>query len=122
MDNNGLTGTIPESIFSIKGLKSIDLDTNSLTGTLSRKFGDLVDLQYLALWRNQFSGTIPARMGLLKNLGVLYLEFNDLTGAVPRIICENFRKEGKGGSLQELVVDCGGINPKVSCVCCTCKV
>lgn len=121
MQMNGLTGTVPEEIFTeATSLTYLDLSRNEFTGTISTRFGELVLVQYLFLFMNQFIGTIPKEIGDMASLQFFQLPYNNLTGEVPSEVCRLRPKP-----LEELWTDCkstteGGA-PKVVCSssCCT---
>lgn len=63
LDYNGLTGTVPPSIFGIEGLEALHLNNNKLMGTIGTDEGaKLTSLTVLRLDDNEFSGTLPSRM------------------------------------------------------------
>jgi hypothetical protein len=82
----GLSGTIPDGIGRLTGLKHIVLETNMLTGTIPDGIGDLTKLQWLYLHRNMLTGTIPAAMTKLTELTELYLDNNQLEGCMPKCL------------------------------------
>ena len=47
MCSNQLEGGIPEGVWSLSGLQTLDLDTNHLTGTLSGSVANLTKLAVL---------------------------------------------------------------------------
>ena len=117
LDENGLTGTIPEEIYiTAKGLEQLDLDTNFLTGTISTLLGTLTQLNFFQLFSNPIEGTFPseqlAQLTLLQTVGLYDM---DLEGAVSQNVC-NLRPPG--GFLEFLWTDCGGGDPQVVCNCC----
>eukprot|EP00814_Leptocylindrus_danicus_P007990 CAMPEP_0116024416 /NCGR_PEP_ID=MMETSP0321-20121206/12299_1 /TAXON_ID=163516 /ORGANISM="Leptocylindrus danicus var. danicus, Strain B650" /LENGTH=239 /DNA_ID=CAMNT_0003496133 /DNA_START=1 /DNA_END=720 /DNA_ORIENTATION=+ len=117
LDENGLTGTIPEEIFiTAKGLEQLDLDTNFLTGTISTLLGTLTQLNFFQLFSNPIEGTFPstelAQLPLLSTVGLYDM---DLEGAVSPEVCSLRQPDG---FLEFLWTDCGGDNPQVVCNCC----
>ena len=116
LDENALTGTIPEEIYiTAKGLEQFDLDTNQLTGTISTLIGTLTNLNFIQFFTNPISGTIPSEIQNLPLLNTLGLYNMDLTGAVIPEICA---LREPGGVLEFAWTDCGGDNPQVFCDCC----
>ena len=115
LDENGLTGTIPEEIFmTATGLEQLDLDSNQLTGTISSLLGTLTSLQFLQLFGNPITGTFPnAELSNLINLTTIGLHDMDLTGSVEQAVCD--LRNVNGGLVEFLWVDCGGDIPQVSC-------
>lgn len=81
---NNLTGELPLSLFSLSKLEYITLiGTNGLCGTLPENLGNLVNLQSLTLSNNKFEGEIPHSIGNLEKLHSLYLENNNFSGELP---------------------------------------
>ena len=62
---------------------SLNLDQNNLSGELPEIIGDLGQLVYLNLSGNDLSGHIPESMGKLSHLEVLELPANQLGGRIP---------------------------------------
>lgn len=120
LDENALTGTIPEAIYiNAVGLEQLDLDSNQLTGTISTLVGTLESMVFLQFFSNPMDGTIPTEIGNLEKLITLGLYDMDLTGSVPAEICDNVISAG--GLIEYLWTDCGtdGVNPpQVICDCC----
>jgi hypothetical protein len=101
MENNGLTGSIPNLV----SIESLLLRHNFLTGTIpgDAKFENLRDislslnmmsgsipellfsptLQKIDLWVNHFSSSLSSRIGDLGLINYLDVSFNDLTGTLP---------------------------------------
>ena len=77
LDNNQLTGTIPN--LSLPKLQTLSLRSNQLTGTIPNF--SLPALQSLLLDDNQLTGTIPNFS--LQYLYVISLDNNQLTGTIP---------------------------------------
>jgi len=112
--NNGFSGSIPSSFYDLEYLERAYLFNNSLTGTISPQIWNMQNLEDLYLYGNFFIGTIPGLSfdQILKSgLVEVILHDNDLTGEVPDSMCYLF--------LTDLVADCRGPLPQVSCVCCS---
>ena len=60
LDDNALTGSLPDALFSLATLKAIDLKGNQLTGTLSSEIENLAELMVLQLDQNQLEGSLPS--------------------------------------------------------------
>ncbi|MYD46302.1 MAG: hypothetical protein F4W92_08125 [Gammaproteobacteria bacterium] len=82
LNDNNLTGEIPEDINSLEELAVLDLRWNSLTGGLEN-LKDLPKIRVLKLSANNFSGAIPASMGTLDSIQVLDLSENEFSGSIP---------------------------------------
>lgn len=114
---NKLTGSIPSELALLTELVDLDLYYNFLTGWIPRQLGRLTKLEDLYLDANYLSGPIPVDFGNMDNLNELFVGSNDLTGSMPAAVCHLRAK-----NLEELVSDCGGDVPEVTCPmpgCCT---
>ena len=93
LDENNLTGTIPESIGNLVNLQGIFMRSNKLTGEIPATIGNLTMLHSIWLDNNALSGSIPESICNLKELAVIYLDINKLSGEIPEEI----------GNLTELI-------------------
>lgn len=108
LDDNKLTGSIPESIGDIVTLESVSLAQNQLEGVLPSSFGNLSDLKQMWLFGNDLSGSLPDEFSKLRKLQILHMEDNEFTGSIPGKVCLPF--------LTTFVADCIS---EVECSCCT---
>lgn len=85
LDENLLTGTIPEVIYSsFTNLMILYLDANHLEGTISNNVQKLRKLVDLRLRQNTFAGSLPTTLRhYLTRLELLYVKDNKLTGTIP---------------------------------------
>ncbi|WOG97907.1 hypothetical protein DCAR_0417248 [Daucus carota subsp. sativus] len=84
MWGNGLTGEIPEGICIDGGnLQTLILNNNFISGSIPQSFVKCTNLIWVSLSSNQLRGTIPAGIGNLLNLAILQLGNNSLTGEIP---------------------------------------
>lgn len=83
LNDNGLRGSLPETIRGLSNLRQLYLQVNEISGPIPVGLGELTQLRVLLLSRNQFNGAIPERLGDLRDLIVLYLDGNQLTGSIP---------------------------------------
>lgn len=82
--NCRLIGSIPNSIFSLRNLSSLDVSNNpSLTGNLPASISGLSFLTNLQLSNCDFYGTVPSAVGKLPRLTQLDLSNNHFTGPIP---------------------------------------
>ena len=81
--SNGLTGNIPKSFSTMRGLRSLNLSRNSLTGYIIPDIGKMELLDSLDLSHNQLAGQIPTSLAEIDTLGVLDLSNNNLSGKIP---------------------------------------
>jgi hypothetical protein len=72
-----LTGPIPETLGELK-LESLALDQNKLSGSIPETLGMIVSLQYLFLHANQLIGNIPLNIGDLPVLNTCDVRFNSV--------------------------------------------
>ena len=78
----GLTGEIPDSIYSLSNLQILDLSQNELEGEISGNISRLTKLQYLALDGNKLRGTLPDAF-TSSDLAEAHFEGNYLRGLIP---------------------------------------
>ncbi|XP_076892199.1 brassinosteroid LRR receptor kinase-like [Bidens hawaiensis] len=83
LQNNRLSGSIPDSLSNCSQLVSLDLSFNTLEGVIPKSFRYLSNLQDLIIWMNLLTGEIPEELMYLSNLENLILDFNYLTGSIP---------------------------------------
>ena len=86
LNENNLTGTIPETIGNLKHLQSLNLDFNSLEGELPNSIGNMINLTQFSAINNNLTGNIPESIGDMVNLEYLNLDGNALTGELPSSI------------------------------------
>jgi hypothetical protein len=83
LNENKLSGSIPEMLGKLKNLTRLYLYQNSLTGSIPKELGNLSNLTHLDLNNNSLSGNIPEEIRNLKSLVLLDLSNNKLTGSTP---------------------------------------
>ena len=86
LNNNGLHGTISNSIDQLTILQSLYFSFNSLHGTIPESIGNLTMLITLVLNHNQLEGNIIHSLTQLSNLNDLHLDHNLLNGTIPETI------------------------------------
>eukprot|EP00588_Corethron_pennatum_P012793 CAMPEP_0194270896 /NCGR_PEP_ID=MMETSP0169-20130528/4800_1 /TAXON_ID=218684 /ORGANISM="Corethron pennatum, Strain L29A3" /LENGTH=386 /DNA_ID=CAMNT_0039013105 /DNA_START=187 /DNA_END=1347 /DNA_ORIENTATION=+ len=82
MDENSLTGPLPEELSRLTSLEVIALDSNSLSGSIPPIFSELTSLEIIDFDNNYLTGTLPDLIYDLSRLRVLDLNHNSLTGTV----------------------------------------
>ncbi|XP_076905076.1 receptor-like protein EIX2 [Bidens hawaiensis] len=80
LDDNALSGSIPDSLARLTNLRSLDLSFNKLTGPIPESLGKLRSLQVVYLSYNLLIGPIPEFYG---QLTILHLAYNNLSGCIP---------------------------------------
>ena len=85
LENNNLSGKLPEELGNIKELRFIYLANNKLTGEIPSSIGN-TDLRGIYLHNNELSGNIPMEIGELANLMYLTLSNNKLSNSIPKTI------------------------------------
>lgn len=89
---NPVYGELPESIYDLHNLQSLEIAGTNIGGALSPRIGELTQLYLLNLPGNKFSGPLPAELARLHlidnrpaNVGsqCINLENNDFSGRVP---------------------------------------
>lgn len=136
---NQLSGTIPEQLYDLTKLTSLDVNLCRLTGTLSTKIGQLSKMQRFRVSTNDLTGTIPTEVSKLTSSGrsacllftchscrvankpfvrisvLFWFHKTRFTGSVPESLCR-FRPN----PLIILQADCHPVgNPAVPCLCCS---
>ena len=83
LNDNGLSGNIPETLGNLTAMSELSLANNQLSGSIPQSMGNLANLHWLDLGGNELSGSIPDSFGNLSSLGSLTLSFNQLSGNIP---------------------------------------
>ena len=94
----GMTGEIPEEVYSLRNLDNLNLGENNLSGMLSPKIGQLTKLRGLILHNNQFSGSLPTEIGQLRELSTFRITQNQFSGTITDSI-------GNCTKLKEFLID-----------------
>ncbi|CAE6075357.1 unnamed protein product [Arabidopsis arenosa] len=85
---NMLSGPLPTSLGNLLGLGVLDLSSNKLSGVIPSTIGNLTRLQKLRLSNNIFEGTIPPSLGNCSELLHLEIGYNKLNGTIPKEIMQ----------------------------------
>lgn len=88
LENNNLSGEIPESISGLSHLRSLNLSCNQLTGEIPSSIGEIKSLESLGLTENALTGTIPKSVCELPLLKDLNLKENKLSGSFPAYLTQ----------------------------------
>ena len=99
LNDNGLSGTIPEALFQLTGLRdSLSLAGNRLSGTISEELGQLTRLQRLDFSNNLLSGSLPDGVAALTMLQLLDISNNSLSRLSGRMCAVRDRMAVLGGA------------------------
>ncbi|KAJ8765707.1 hypothetical protein K2173_014829 [Erythroxylum novogranatense] len=83
---NNLTGILPEKIAAMK-LESLNLNDNKLTGEIPEVLALNPNLVQLKLFNNSFKGKLPANLGRYSGLVEIDVSTNSFTGPLPPFLC-----------------------------------
>ncbi|XP_031382445.1 leucine-rich repeat receptor-like protein kinase TDR [Punica granatum] len=83
LNDNALSGSLPESISSCRELEWVDFSRNHLTGQIPKGIARLPALSALDLSRNNFTGPIPREFRDSLRLRQFNISFNDVSGPIP---------------------------------------
>ena len=83
LNENRLTGSIPESLAQLTALEELYLYGNYLSGPIPPALGHIPRLNRLHLSRNHLSGNVPDSLGLATCMVLLEFSNNCLTGPLP---------------------------------------
>ncbi|CAL8998183.1 unnamed protein product [Prunus brigantina] len=83
LDNNLLSGKIPDCFRNWKTLENVNLESNNLIGNIPRSLGYLLSLKYLHLRNNHLHGELPPYLKKCTNLTILDLSYNKFLGKIP---------------------------------------
>eukprot|EP00588_Corethron_pennatum_P011338 CAMPEP_0194266124 /NCGR_PEP_ID=MMETSP0169-20130528/1135_1 /TAXON_ID=218684 /ORGANISM="Corethron pennatum, Strain L29A3" /LENGTH=418 /DNA_ID=CAMNT_0039006735 /DNA_START=65 /DNA_END=1321 /DNA_ORIENTATION=- len=80
--DNSITGSLPESLFSATSLESLDVGGNQITGTISDSISNLEYLYLFDISRNAIGGSLPESIYDIVGMEILDLGSNQLTGTI----------------------------------------
>uniref|UniRef100_M4DXP3 non-specific serine/threonine protein kinase n=1 Tax=Brassica campestris TaxID=3711 RepID=M4DXP3_BRACM len=112
---NLLKGPIPASIGKLSGLVGLSVHTNRMSGKIPYSLGNINRLEKLYLYNNSFEGVIPPSLedvGRLENLGTLKVSHNKLSGKLPKTLgkCLSMEKlELQGNYFDGIIPDISGL-------------
>ncbi|KAM7472883.1 hypothetical protein LguiA_011066 [Lonicera macranthoides] len=94
LQNNNITGQIPQGLGNLKNLQTLDFSNNKFFGQVPDSLALLSGLQYLRLNNNSLSGAIPLSLATVPQLAFLDLSYNNLSGPVPKFPAKTFNVAG----------------------------
>ncbi|KAI3735087.1 hypothetical protein L6452_14575 [Arctium lappa] len=83
LSNNKFSGSIPDELLALSGLRYLNLSRNNLTGSISQRIGEMSQLESLDVSMNHLNGRIPLSLSVLSTLNSLNLSYNNFTGRIP---------------------------------------
>ncbi|CAA7036660.1 unnamed protein product [Microthlaspi erraticum] len=83
LGDNMLTGPLPASIGKLSGLRVLSLSANRVSGEIPSSIGNITRLESLSLFNNSFEGTIPPALSNCMYLLHLSIGYNKLNGTIP---------------------------------------
>ncbi|KAM0009495.1 putative non-specific serine/threonine protein kinase [Helianthus debilis subsp. tardiflorus] len=83
LSNNKFSGSIPDELVSLLGLRFLNLSKNNLTGQIPNSFSKTGMLESLDLSVNHLNGNIPSSLSSLTTLSFLDVSYNNLEGRIP---------------------------------------
>ena len=103
LNNNNLSGELPDNLEKLTALQYLQLGGNSLTGNIPESIGDLTSLVSLNLSSNNLTGNLPASMANLNALEQINLCKNKLNGMIPEAIttCDWWNRLGYNGVIYQ---------------------
>jgi len=114
LDNNGLTGSIPNVLHNLSSLTDLYFSYNSIGGTIPADLGTIPGLVNLKINHNNLSGDIPSNLISSSTFSVLDLQNNNLTGSIPASFGNSTSVMGLGLRNNNL---CGCYDSSLSSLC-----
>lgn len=93
LEENNLTGSIPEGLENIKRLQILNLSHNTLAGSVPKTIGLFSTLNSINLADNSFNGSLLLELGSLSNIQGLDFSKNKLSGEIPSTLGDCLRLE-----------------------------
>ncbi len=83
LDNNNLTGSLPNELSQLEELERLSVANNSLGGELHNEYSAWTNLHYFNCANNQITDEIPTGFGTIQSLDTLILAQNNFFNGVP---------------------------------------
>merc|ERR1712078_369159 len=100
----------------LSSLEDLRVDDNLLTGKIPETIADLQRLFRFDAQKNLLTGTVPEGIGDLPVLRDVKLQFNRLEGIVPTSLCFRDSMEVLAADCLAFIE---GVPPQTDCYCCT---
>uniref|UniRef100_A0A5B7CAL4 Leucine-rich repeat-containing N-terminal plant-type domain-containing protein n=1 Tax=Davidia involucrata TaxID=16924 RepID=A0A5B7CAL4_DAVIN len=84
LQGNGLEGPIPSGLGNMTNLRALDLSWNDFNSTIPESLYRCRHLESLELQQNQLQGVISSAIGNLSYATIIDLSYNELQGRIPR--------------------------------------
>lgn len=84
--NNSLSGELPDCLCDMEKLVDFEVSDNELTGKIPDLFGNCKMLQNFYVSRNNLTGMFPSSLGYLTNIVIIDVSSNGLYGTIPNTI------------------------------------
>ncbi|KAL3944263.1 MAG: hypothetical protein SGBAC_001657 [Bacillariaceae sp.] len=109
LENNNLSGPIPETLGNLKQLHRLHLDDNKFTGKIPHTLGLPPRLSELLLHDNLLTGEVPKQLGDLNRLQLLTLHYNSFDEqTIDEHICDLiYNKQLELATVDKATIDCG---------------
>ncbi|XP_023757361.1 receptor-like protein EIX2 [Lactuca sativa] len=83
LSDNNFSGSIPDEVMELSGLRYLNLSHNKLTGRIPDRISEMAPLESLDLSVNHLDGRIPSSLSRLRALNSFNVSYNNLTGRIP---------------------------------------
>jgi len=88
LDENGLSGYIPDAIGTLTGLAELSIGNSVFQGAIPESIGQLASLYSLNIRRSGLTGQIPQALGNCNQLTAINLSRNMLEGEIPASLAQ----------------------------------
>mmetsp|Transcript_19745 Transcript_19745/g.28543 ORF Transcript_19745/g.28543 Transcript_19745/m.28543 type:complete len:604 (-) Transcript_19745:47-1858(-) len=85
LERNSLQGTLPDELYLLISLRTLNLKTNFINGRLPEQFYLLSNLEELDLRNVHLEGTLPSTLSRMTNLKKLQIQSRSIMGPLPNL-------------------------------------
>ncbi|KAJ0538672.1 putative endo-polygalacturonase [Helianthus annuus] len=82
--NNKFSGSVPDELVSLLGLRYLNLSKNNLKGQIPNSFNNTGKFESIDLSVNHLKGKFPSSLSALTSLSFLDVSYNNLVGRIPK--------------------------------------